>query len=65
MEKKLILPEGTDVQKMVIAPGTQAGELIFISGSAGAKEGKLAGDDIESQARQSMENLGRVLKASG
>ena len=65
MGKKLILPEGTNVEKMVIAPGTQAGELLFISGSAGAKEGKLAGDDIESQARQAMENLGRVLQAAG
>ena len=65
MDKKLILPEGTNVDKMVIAPGTQAGGLLFISGSAGAKDGKLAGDDIESQARQSMENLGRVLKAAG
>ena len=65
MKKELILPEGTDVTKMTIAPGTQAGELLFISGSAGAKGGKLAGDDIESQARQAMENLGRVLKAAG
>ena len=65
MQKELILPEGTDVTKMTIAPGTQAGNLLFISGSAGAKDGKLAGDDIESQARQSLKNLGRVLEAAG
>jgi 2-iminobutanoate/2-iminopropanoate deaminase len=65
--KQLILPEGTDVDKMVIAPGTRIGDLIYLSGSAGydSAKGALAGDDIESQARQAMENLGRVLKAAG
>ena len=65
MEKKLIIPAGTDVGNMVIAPGAAADDLLFISGSAGAKDGSLAGDDIESQARQAMENLGAVLKAAG
>ncbi len=65
MEKQLILPEGTDVSKMVIAPGVRIGDLIYVSGSAGAKGGKLAGEDIESQARQAMLNLGRVLQAAG
>ena len=64
MKKELILPEGTDVTKITIAPGTQAGELLFISGSAGAKDGKLD-DGIEAQARQSLKNLGRVLEAAG
>ena len=63
--KELVLPEGTDESKMVIAPGVQFGNLLFISGSAGAKDGKLPGDDIESQARQALLNLGRVLEASG
>ncbi len=65
MEKELILKEGTDVEKMVIAPGVRVGDVIYVSGSAGAKDGKLAGDDIESQARQAMENLGEVLEAAG
>jgi len=65
MEKQLILPEGTDVSKMVIAPGVRIGDLVYVSGSAGAKGGKLAGEDIESQARQAMLNLGRVLEAAG
>ena len=38
MEKKLILPEGTDVSKMVIAPGVRIGDLVYVSGSAGAVE---------------------------
>jgi len=52
---------------MVIAPGTRIGDLIYLSGQAGydSAKGALAGDDIESQARQAMENLGRVLKAAG
>jgi len=65
MEKQLILPEGTDVSKMVIAPGVRIGDLVYVSGSAGAKGGKLAGEDVESQARQAMLNLGRVLEAAG
>jgi len=65
MEKQLILPEGTDVSKMVIAPGVRIGDLLYVSGSAGAKGGKLAGEDVESQARQAMLNLGRVLEAAG
>ncbi len=65
MEKQLIIPEGTNVANMVIAPGVRIGDLIYVSGSAGAKGGKLAGEDIESQARQAMLNLGVVLKAAG
>ncbi|MBC7236018.1 MAG: RidA family protein [Chloroflexi bacterium] len=65
MEKELILPPGTSRESITIAPGVKYGNLLFVSGSAGAKEGKLAGDDIESQARQALENLGRVLKAAG
>jgi len=64
MEKKLILKPNTDVKNMVIAPGCQAGKLLFVSGSAGAKDGSL-GIGIEAQARQAMENLGEVLEAAG
>ncbi len=66
MEKELIIPAGTDTSKMVIAPGVRIGNLIYISGSAGRnpETGTLA-PDIEGQARQAMENLGRVLKAAG
>ena len=65
MEKQLIIPEGTNVDQMVIAPGVRIGDLLYVSGSAGTKAGKLAGDDIESQARQALENLGRVLESGG
>ena len=67
MEKQLIIPEGTDVENMVIAPGVRVGDFVYLSGNAGydKEKGALAGDDIESQARQTMENLGVVLKAAG
>jgi len=65
MAKEIILKKDTDASKMTIAPGVRVGNLLFISGSAGAKGGKLAGDDIYSQARQSLENLGEVLEAAG
>ena len=67
MDKLLIIPEGTDVTKMVIAPGVQACDLLFLSGTVGIDQarGKLAGPDIESQARQALQNLGAVLAAAG
>lgn len=67
MEKMLVIPRGTDVTKMVIAPGVRTGELLFLSGTVGvdARQGKLVGEDIESQARQALKNLGEVLETAG
>ncbi len=65
MNKTLIIPQGTDVTKMVAAPGVRVGDLLFLSGTTGFKDGKLAGSDVESQARQALENQGRVLEAAG
>ena len=67
MGKLLVIPEGTDVVKMVIAPGVRTGDLLFLSGTVGldSKRGQLAGKEIEAQARQAMVNLGDVLKAAG
>ena len=67
MEKQLIVPEGTDAEKITIAPGVRIGNLLFLSGTAGydRERGGLAGDDIESQSRQALKNLGVVLEAAG
>jgi 2-iminobutanoate/2-iminopropanoate deaminase len=67
MEKQLIIPPGTDTSRMVIAPGVRVGDLICLSGTVGldAERGKLAGDNIESQARQAMRNLEKVLTEAG
>lgn len=53
-----------------LGPYSQAkkvGDLVFISGQIGIdpKTGKLAGDDIETQTKQVMANLGAILKAAG
>jgi 2-iminobutanoate/2-iminopropanoate deaminase len=67
MEKLLVIPEGTDVTKMVIAPGVRSGDLLFLSGTVGLDRatGQLAGKEIETQARQAMLNLGEVLETAG
>ena len=67
MNKQLIIPEGTDVENMVIAPAVRIGDLLYLSGTAGydREKGALAGDDIVSQSRQALRNLGRVLEAAG
>lgn len=67
MSKLLVIPEGTDVSKMVIAPGVRSGDLLFLSGTVGLDRatGQLAGNGIETQARQAMVNLGEVLQTAG
>jgi 2-iminobutanoate/2-iminopropanoate deaminase len=67
MDRQLIIPEGTDRSKITIAPAVRLGDTLYLSGSAGVdrKQGGLAGEDIESQARQAMINLGEVLEAAG
>lgn len=46
---------------------TILGNLVFVSGQLGLdpKTGKLAGDDIESQTKQALENLKTILAAAG
>jgi len=66
MEKQLIIPAGTDVEKMVIAPGVRIGNLLYVSGSAGSdRKTRTLPEGIEAQARQAMKNLGVVLEAAG
>ena len=65
MKKELIIPEGTDRASMVFAPAVRVGDMLYLSGTTGVKNRVLAGTDIESQARQAMHNLARVLEAAG
>ena len=53
---ELVLPEGTEESKLVIAPGVRVGDFLYLSGNVGldSAKGELAGDDIESQARQAL-----------
>ncbi|CAF0716392.1 unnamed protein product [Adineta steineri] len=45
----------------------QVGQTLYLSGSIGLdpKTGQFAGDGVQEQARQSLKNLGEVLKAAG
>lgn len=59
----------TEAAPQAIGPYAQAiraGDLLFLSGQIGlTPEGVLAGEDIETQTRQVMENLKAVLAAAG
>jgi len=46
--------------------GVQVGQAIYLSGQVGSDDdGTLAGDDIRSQAKKSLENIERLLKVAG
>ncbi|CAF2925062.1 unnamed protein product [Rotaria sp. Silwood2] len=47
--------------------GVVIGHTLYLSGSIGLdpKTGKFAGEGVQEQARQSLKNLGEVLKAAG
>lgn len=47
--------------------GVKVGDLLFVSGQVALdpKTGKLAGDDIESQTRQVLQNVKSIVEASG
>ena len=58
----------TDAQVIgAYSPAVQAGEFLFVSGQIGLnpETGKMVGDDIESQTRQSLENLMSILRKAG
>ncbi len=60
----------TDKAPAAIGPysqGIAAGSLVFVSGQLGMhpETGELAGDSVETQARQALDNLSQVLGAAG
>lgn len=67
MEKRII---ATDKAPGAVGPYSQAvrvGDFVFTAGQLGLVPGtkEFAGDEIESQTRQALQNLQAVLKASG
>ncbi len=67
MKKEIVF---TDNAPAPIGPYSQAikaeGQLLFISGQIPyTADGKLAGEDIKTQAHQSCKNLGAILEAAG
>jgi len=65
MEKQVIYAAGVDPAKVPYSSAVKAGGMVYLSGQAGLVNGKAVGDDIVSQARQAMENLGKALEAAG
>ena len=66
MNREVIVPEGAPKPVGPYSPAIRWGNLVFCSGQTGVdpKTGKLV-DGIESQVRQTLENLSGVLKAAG
>ncbi|MCO5218200.1 MAG: Rid family detoxifying hydrolase [Thermomicrobiales bacterium] len=66
MLRQIIRPEGSRVNS-ALSPAAKFGNLVFTSGAVGTDPvtGALVGTDIESQTRQTMENLDRILHAAG
>jgi 2-iminobutanoate/2-iminopropanoate deaminase len=48
-------------------PAVRAGSLLFVSGQIGLdpETGELRSADIETETRQALDNIGRILRASG
>jgi 2-iminobutanoate/2-iminopropanoate deaminase len=68
--KKMIKKINTNQAPEAIGPYSQAtlyGNMLFTSGQipVDPKTGEIVGDDIETQAKQVMENLAAVLKEAG
>jgi 2-iminobutanoate/2-iminopropanoate deaminase len=66
MQREIIRPEGFAVNP-VLAPAARFGNLVYTAGMVGhdPATGKMAGDDIRAQGRQTMANLQAALQAAG
>lgn len=60
---QLSLPNGT---KLPLSKGARAGDYVFLSGQLGlGSDGKLAGSDVTSQTKQTLENVKSLLHETG
>lgn len=66
-ERRAIFPEGAPKPGGPYSPAILSGEHVFLAGQVGIvpATGKVAGDTIEAQTRQALENLRVVLRAAG
>lgn len=63
--RRAVFPEGAPSVLGAYSPGLISGGFLFISGQVGCKpDGTLSGK-IEEQARQTIENIGMILRAAG
>jgi 2-iminobutanoate/2-iminopropanoate deaminase len=56
---------GKPVRGIPVSSAVKVGKLIFVSGTPGYKDGKLAIGDFPAQMKQVMENIANTLKAVG
>ena len=66
MKKQVVSVPGS-APVSYLSRAVKFGNLLFVSGTTGRDPGtgKLAGEDITSQAKQTMENINSCLKAAG
>jgi len=63
--KKIVSPE-LPSPSAAYSQGIQIGDFLFISGQIGfTMERQFAGDDVESQTKQAMNNVHSILRAAG
>jgi 2-iminobutanoate/2-iminopropanoate deaminase len=67
MEKEIVATELAPAAVGPYSQGMRAGDFIFTAGQVGLVPGtkEFAGPDVESQARQALQNLKAVLEAGG
>jgi 2-iminobutanoate/2-iminopropanoate deaminase len=64
-DRRAVFPEGGPKLLGAYSPGLVSGGFLFVTGQVGiAPDGKL-GDTIEEQARQTIENVGAILRTAG
>lgn len=60
---QLALPDGT---KLPLSKAARAGDFVFLSGQLGmGADGKLVGDDVATQTKQTLENIKGLLGEAG
>lgn len=64
-DRRAVFPQGGPKLLGPYSPGLVSGGFLFVTGQVGiAPDGQLS-DTIEAQARQTIENVGAILKAAG
>ncbi len=48
-----------------LSPYKQVGNLLFISGQIGQKDGRLVADNLEEQVKQAVDNITAILQQNG
>jgi 2-iminobutanoate/2-iminopropanoate deaminase len=64
-DKRAIFPEGAPNILGAYSPGLISGGFLFISGQVGRAPNGVLGNTIDEQARQTIENIGMILRAAG